>query len=340
MNINQVKAFTWLASTVMTAGLGYYVFDFLSHRDELTQPRISEKNAKGYLNDIGEIEGPKQDILDTDAVRRSFHEFNWTGAPPPPPPDPVEPGPAVAEVPYDPMADLITIQVIMEDQQKPERGRAWVKYEAASRVVVDPESSFLNEIRVGQMLPDPIGFATVKAITARDGITFSFADPDRPDETVKAEEPPSGITPHRVHAGEQPIRPSREKVPTIDRAEWRPKRTTKIDEDTWVIGVDDAQRFGDDFGGILAREVRHGRHTDKNGKYDGIELKDVKAGGMAERHGAKTGDIIKSINGHPVTSTAEAITYVKNHKDEHDRWEVVVENRGKERTVVYDSPSN
>ena len=57
-------------------------------------------------------------------------------------------------------------------------------------------------------------------------------------------------------------------------------------------------------------------------------------------HGGQDGDIIKSINGHPVTSTAEAITYVKNNEDKYNVWEVVVENKGKSRTVTYESPQD
>ena len=80
-------------------------------------------------------------------------------------------------------------------------------------------------------------------------------------------------------------------------------------------------------------------HRDpRTGKFDGIEIQSVQAGGIAARHGAKEGDIIKSINGHPVTSSSEAITFVKNNQESTSTWIVVVENKGRERTVTYESP--
>jgi S1-C subfamily serine protease len=61
---------------------------------------------------------------------------------------------------------------------------------------------------------------------------------------------------------------------------------------------------------------------------------------IAERHGAKEGDVVKSINGHPVNTTNEAITFVKTNKDKYSSWEVVIENKGKTRTVTYESGGN
>jgi len=47
--------------------------------------------------------------------------------------------------------------------------------------------------------------------------------------------------------------------------------------------------------------------------------------------------VIKSINGQPVNSVQEAISFVKVNKDKYSTWEVVVENKGKQRTVTYES---
>lgn len=48
--------------------------------------------------------------------------------------------------------------------------------------------------------------------------------------------------------------------------------------------------------------------------------------------------MIKSVNGHPVTSVSEAITYVKNNSSQYTTWEVVVESKGKLKTLFYHSP--
>ena len=339
MNINQVKAFTWLVSAAVTAGLGYYVFEFIRLRPQLAERRITREQAEEYLTNIAEVEGPKQDLLDAGAVQRAFRDMNWAGKPPPPPPVEVENPTEVEQVSYDPMSELLVVMVLFEDPRTPGHGRAWVKYLPASGVEVDKGNPFLHEIRVGQRLPQDLSYVTVKAITVKEGVTFSFDDAEREDESLLPDEDSSEIEPFLVDPGGQPIRPTKGDVPRIDTATFRPKKSVEIKDDSWIIGLDDAERFAEDYGGIIAREVNYGRHRNpKTGKYDGIELKSVKQGGMISSHGGQAGDIIKSINGHPVTSPAEAITYIKNHKDEYTQWTVVIENKGRERTVVYSNP--
>ena len=48
--------------------------------------------------------------------------------------------------------------------------------------------------------------------------------------------------------------------------------------------------------------------------------------------------MIKSINGHPVTSPSEAISYVKNNAGKYKKWEVVIERLGKPMTITYEAP--
>jgi S1-C subfamily serine protease len=59
---------------------------------------------------------------------------------------------------------------------------------------------------------------------------------------------------------------------------------------------------------------------------------------MAEKLGAKSGDVIKSVNGHPVNSVQEGINYAKTHDAQYDTWEIVVENLGKTKTITYKEP--
>jgi PDZ domain-containing secreted protein len=48
--------------------------------------------------------------------------------------------------------------------------------------------------------------------------------------------------------------------------------------------------------------------------------------------------VIKAINGHPVNSEQEAISFIKNNKDKYDVWEVEIENKGKTKIVTYKVP--
>ena len=69
-----------------------------------------------------------------------------------------------------------------------------------------------------------------------------------------------------------------------------------------------------------------------------MQILDIPAGSVLERHGAEEGDVIKSINGRAVTSKSEAFQYVEENKDLYDTWEVVVERLGREETLICDTP--
>ncbi len=340
MNINQVKAFTWLVSAGLTAGLSYYVFDFYTHRGELQTPRISSQEAQDILQSARIPEGPKLSLNDARAVERSFLELNWTGERPPEPVAEVIRSDEPAKVNHLTMEELISIQMLMEDTLNPDQGRAFISYKPEAGVNI-ANASLSIEIHVGDRLHKPHQYATVKAITTEHGITFSFDDEARSDEDVLPAEYDTDIKIHIVGSGGEVIEAPSVTIPTLDRKVWRPDHTTMTKENHFVIGKEDQQAFASDYGGILAREARTGRHRNpRTGKYDGIELKSVTPGGRLAAHGAKDGDIIKSINGHPVTSTAEAITYAKNNQDKYTTWEIEVENKGKTRTVTYESPQD
>ena len=50
--------------------------------------------------------------------------------------------------------------------------------------------------------------------------------------------------------------------------------------------------------------------------------------------------MIKSINGHPVSSQQEAIAWAKKNSDKYEIWQVEVENLGRTRIEVFHSPDN
>lgn len=350
MNINQIKLFTWLVSAGVTAGVGYYVYEFRLRADTWkTQHRIPPERAKEILEDVEIPEGPVATLVDRRAIERSYYFdlrnkslpnlLDWSGQPKK---VVVIEKPKVDDKPKEPVfkkiGPLIQVVAIFEDLAAPERGIASIQYKQPDSGVKARADGFPIEIRVGDQLAKPLDYATVKAIN--DGeIIFSFSDEAREDEVVSRTEFDPNTEIYVVDGQNAEVSKSKTDVPRINVATWRPERTTKIDTDHFIIGLEDTRDFASDFGGIIAREVRHGRHFNrKTGKYDGIELKEVKPGGRIAAHGGQTGDIIKSINGHPVTSTSEATTYVQNNKDKFNKWVVVIENKGKERTMTFESP--
>lgn len=350
MNINSIKAACWLLSAVVTAGVGYYVWDFQSRQGEILGQKYTADEVREILDGAVVPEGPVSTLVDRRAIERAYYFdpangqlpnlLDWTGAPP----AKIVERAAIETVPVEAVkkkiADAIVVKMIAEELGDIERSRAWIQYTAESGVVTKPDE-FPALLRVGQTLKAPLEYATVKSITADYGITFSFDEEGKEDELVPYGKFDPGFTAYMVDGDNPELSPTkRDDIPRLDFAIAPPERTTQI-EDTWHVGTEDADDFGQDFGGIIAREVRHRRHYNtKTGKYDGIELQDVKPGGKMAAHGAQSGDVIKSINGHPVTSTSEAIDFVKNHKDEYDTWKVVIENKGKQRTMIYKSPPN
>jgi len=343
MKITQVKAISWLMAAGLTAALGWYVFDFVSTLKE-RQSRFDVDAARAALNSVEKPQGPKIDLVSVESVESAFYDLNWTGEPPPPPP--VEVAPAQAEGPqYTPVGSILKLLYIQQDFDHPERSQTFVRYLDDSDEEPPQTGSNLARVpgvflRVGDRLAEPHQDVRVLAIDAFAGVTFAFDDEEREHETLT---PQSFDTKMQiVQVGEDGIiRAQRTPIPKADeRAAWvYQERTQLIGRDHYAIGTEDQFRFAEDYPTILADEIRSRSHIDpKTGRRDGIELTEVKPGGMAARHGAQSGDIIKSINGERVNSTAEAITYVKHNKDKYDHWTVVIENKGRERTVVYDSP--
>jgi hypothetical protein len=353
MNINQTKAFAWLVSAGITAGVGYYVYDFQQRQKAWSQEfRIPRATAQAILKSAVAREGPKFSLVAREAIERSYYYdprnrqlpnlLDWTGAPPKVVIDKPD-EPAVEPVhKIEMVGDKLTVLQILEDVRQPELSRIWLNYSDDSGVAPLLDPAKLHQLRVGDSLAAPLDYASVVAISAREGVTFTFTTEDgeeREDEVVPPVAYDVGVAIHKATDGTVPIRAPRADIPRLDSAAWRPEHTMRLDNNVFVIGEIDKTEFADDFGGIIAREVRHSRHfNSKTGKYDGIELKEVKPGGKIAGHGGQSGDIIKSINGHPVTSTSEAISFVKNNQDKYDKWIVVVENKGKERTMTFDSP--
>ncbi|MDP6408010.1 MAG: PDZ domain-containing protein [Planctomycetota bacterium] len=341
MNVSQVKGASWLTAAGLTALLGWYVLTFVGGLDALRA--LFPENAKDVLTDVDQAEEVEVNLVSAKAVERAFYDLNWTGAPPPPPPpEPEAPEPERPR--YVPVANLVKVLFTLHDEGHSDRSTVFLVYLPAAGVDGAGGGQGATgvggvSLSVGDRLAAPHTAVRVHAVSAL-GVTFAFDDAERQFEllSVGAFDPQSVI----VRTDEDGIvTPPRRHIPRVNgRAAWAfQKKTSLVAKDHYALGLEDQLDFGEDFAGILAREVRHRRHRDpRTGRYDGIELTAVEPGGVAARHGAQSGDIIKSINDHPVASSSEAINFVKNNKDNFTTWVVVIENKGKQRVVTYDSP--
>jgi hypothetical protein len=351
MSVTRLREIIWIVSCLLTAGLGWYVREIVVVAKS-GGSIIDTEEVTRTLQDVDDFSGPKQSLVDTQLIRKTFWDFDWSGKPAPvvvetPKAEPVVNGPV-----YTPVQEILSVYFMQEDVTQPGFSRTFVFYTAGSGVTGeaaelgqvlypgDSDGQPLNELRPCR-LADPHGNIWVHSITLEKGVTFSFEDESRENESLKTEEFQTDLVIPKVDA-DSAIRPGVISIPMGQRGvAWRPEQTTQIGSDTYQIGSQDAVDLGENYAHYLANEVRHRRHRDpQTGKFDGIEIQSVTSGSIASRHGAAEGDVIRSINGHPVTSVSEAITFVKNHEDEYSVWEVIISNRGVDRTVTYHSSSD
>jgi hypothetical protein len=345
MNIGQIKLFAWLATGLLTAALALYIATFIKGFGELSRP-LDPKVIDAALRDSGPVETKSDDLVNYDDVRRlilpscekckgnpNCRHLNWTGKQ-----AVIEVAPTPGEVEtvnFTPVKDLLRVLMVKVDLADPAGSTVYMKYKPAAQVTVkSPTGGF--QFKVGDHLHAPHASVIIQAITG-EGVVFAFGG-ERKDETLGPGE--FDAKTRVVVVGPDGVMMPR--LPSLiaqgPTEVWTPERTVAISNGNYRLGTEDAKEFEANWDKIIAHDVRPERHKDpRTGKYDGIELKTVAPGSIAARHGAKDGDVIKSINGTPVTSTQEAIQFVKNNKNQYSTWEVVIENRGRTRTQVYHS---
>ena len=342
MNVNAVKGLTWVATLAVGGYLGFFAFDFYQKRPEL-QKALSTERQKEVLDDV---EPPKEDDRDLVAVARVKEvfgrDFDWTGKPPPPPPKPKERNDKPREKPKIPVSDLVKVLCIFAHGTDPLAEASYVSVSYTGVLSGLNEDWDLRTLRVGDTLPKPQDGVRVKEIRPRE-VVFAFADESRPDETLEALEYESRGVPGivAVAEGHEPSHPAGQTriQQGVKHFTWRPARTEQTGRNEWQIGYETAQDFNRDYGDILARDLKYRPHRDpRTGELDGVQVTDVAAGSLPSQHGVKKGDVVKSINGHRVTSVNGAINYVKSNADTTTRWVVVIESQGREVTRVYNSP--
>lgn len=343
MNTAQIKLVTWTAAALLGLGMAGYVGLFLAKKGEYLAP-VSQDQMRDVLSNVKDVEKSVVTVLPYEEVKRGLVDVDWTGKPPPEAPEPSAGGPDQGAEVKERVADLVLIRGVRYDADQPQSSEVVFKYLSQARVTAppgNPDGTFL--LRSGDHLSEPVDKVVIAAIWSN-CVEFSFADdPAREHEFV-------GIAEYSLNQrlngfaviddGGTPLVAPRFN-PIVRAANQPPAaQTVRISPDNYRVGTDDLAYINDHYPEILTNDVALGRHRDpQTKKYDGIEVTKVVPGSVAERHGAQEGDVIKSINGHPVTSKEEAIQFVKNNKDKYDVWEVEVWNRGQTRTVTYRPPN-
>lgn len=349
MNIGLIKIILWTGVLALVAALFQLAFVFKEDRKERPQRWITEERQR----EVFQQPAPERQELPERPyapVKGMFYALNWTGKlPPPPPPPPVNNQDEVRVLSTD--ADkLVEVLFIQQDTTAPERSLAAVKYINKLAGYQGKMQKDAHILTIGDTLPEAFSYWELIAIDAAEGLTFRCTTPDvfdneTDDITVAPPKPISGEIP--TADGGVVVVEDREGIPSIsdeERAEfiagW-PVETMTIRRNEYRVGTEDSVAIQDNYLEILADEVNHRSwRNPKTGQYEGIEIISIAPGSVAGNFGIRSGDVIKSVNGHPVKSTNEAITFAKNNSEYYSVWEVVVWNAGTERTVTVETPPN
>lgn len=341
MNLAIAKTVLWTGTLGVLGALGWVLKDYLENRPEQQPSRASLEAQEKWLKGIEPPPEEARDLVPYQAgVVPSFRDLNWIGKPPPPPPPPKEPeatGPQIT--PIDDVDTLLEVLLIQYDGRNQD-SLAFVRWIQGSLVKDGEDTAYL---RVDDRLPEPYDYWRVDEIRG-DAVAFAYAGDD--DREVDSQEalPPDPLEEDeplivRLGPNDEVLEPSAESIPAASEEysiDW-PSSTTEVGLNRFRVGTDDSERIGEDYTEILATELRTRRYRNPaTGKYQGFELTSVAPGGVLSTHGAKQGDVVISINGNPVNSVNEAISFAKQNQDLYNVWDVIVLNAGKERTITYE----
>lgn len=334
MNIQRWKATLWLASLAAGGGLAYTVSWFLKHNPELSE-EVSDEVIEAVLYSVKKPEEQKTDVVDYKDVRAVFHEFDWTGKEKPkavatPAGDkPVAP-------PVIKIKDLLKVLALKVDTGKPENSRAYVSYLGSLATLNGDRQATM--LQLDERLPDPHKNVRVAGISA-EGVKFVFDDPGRESETLTIQRASGQIV--VVEPGGL-IRPQAQGAITAAPSNlppYRPEQTVQIRKNEFQIGTETLVDLDRDYSRILSQDISYSTYKNpRTGQTEGIKITRVAPGSIPAQAGMTEGEVLKSINGHRVTSVNDAIAFVKANADSTEVWEAVFEKQGREFTRVYRSP--
>lgn len=338
MGIQRVKLLFWLASLGVGGLLAWTVVGFVLKKQELMQVSSLETQQE-LLDSVQAPPMPKEEVVDYAAVTRGFIKMNWTGKEVA---KAAETGPHVPKVPKKPVAELLKVLAIQVDLARVEGSLAYVAFvdkglESAAKKQED------RILRVGEALLAPYASISVESIGV-EGVRFRF-QPNDGEEPREAEvvapvafEGTYGV----VLVGDggviQPTGP-RGQIGHLEAPLWKPNRTQQVSANLFQLGTEDVAEFNESYAEILTKDIDYKQYRNpKTGQVDGIEITKVAKGSLPASHGVQEGEVLKSINGHKVTTVNEAIAYVKKNADTTSEWVAVFERNGREVVRTYKSP--
>jgi len=334
MNIQRWKGTLWLASLLAGGTLAFSVYSFLQNQEELAQ-EIPEDVIADVLDSVKKPEEQKTDVVSYENVKRIFFQHDWTGKEKPKPVAATGDGGPVTK-PKVKVADLLKVVAIKVDTSRPENSRTYVHYLGTLATLNQDNKAPI--LAIGQELPSPHKDIKVKDITAA-GVVFAFEESGREAETLTTPRAQNQIVVVGPGGLIQP--PSRQEIAgaSSDLAPYHPEQLVQVKKNEFQIGTQTVQDLDRDYSRILSQDVRYSTYKNpRTGQTEGIKITHVAPNSIPAQAGLSEGEVLKSINGHRVTSVNDAIAYVKANAETTDTWTALFEKQGREFTRTYHSP--
>lgn len=326
MNVGTIKLFCWLASILMLTALTLGAGQFMTNIEEHRYP-VAKEYVEQVLADDQQLQVDVHEGLDYEEdVTPTFLLMNWTGKPKP---KVTEPEPGIKEpvvVARKPISESLRILFTLRDSNDQE------SY-ATAVPIKGPNAETLN-LTVGESLPPPNEDAIVHMIHD-DSVEFAFKDGRENERVLLRPLSPDIVI---VKEGDPVLEGKEYAIPKGSAAgSKRPEDTEVLAPNHYILGENDLAMFEQDYSRILTEDVRTRTYYDEDGNRAGVEIQSVKDGSIAAKHGAMSGDVVISVNGHKVGSEQEAIQFVKSNSDKYNVWTVEVLRLGRIETIVYNS---
>jgi len=336
MNIQRWKGIVWLGSLAVGGFLVYYVYDFLQKKEQLAQ-EVSDDELSAVLDSVKKPVEQKTDVVEYPLIQKVFHEHDWTGKEKVKPtvPDPTKP----VVAPKTPVSELLKILAIKVDTTKPENGVAYVTF-TESKLQAHNKEKEDTILRPAEHLFTPYEGVKVEAITDK-GVVFTFEDGREPEtvQTAPFSLVMGGIVVVGPEGAIQPKLLSQISPASPDVPVWRPEQMMQVRKNEYQVGTDTLKELDRDYSIILSRDLSYSTYKNpRTGASEGIKIDRVRADSIPAQAGLSEGEVLKSINGHKVTSVNDAVAFVKASANTTETWTAVFEKQGREFTRTYRSP--
>lgn len=324
MRIKALKQLLWIVNALLVLGVVGVVMKFFFLAPTNRKLARSAEDILGEVIQQGRrtIERTKPDPAHT---YRFTHELAIFGAPPPPP-EVANPETPVAQ--RSPLARNYELMWTLLDP------RGWGSYAHLAKL---PDRKTLTAVEVGE-----------KVDGAWKLIRVSLTDAEFEDEvtgdTVTLERVTTPTIPlndgsDSPNSGDAELPPGMEVAKRTPEEDFRlgpVKSALKKGENHWEMPAEEGNWLGRNGEQVASQLTLKPEQDPATGRPDGVRVVNIAEGSIARSRGLLPGDKVKSINGTPVNSRGDAISYLKGPGKGLNRYLVVIERKGKIITMTYD----